>query len=101
MGMTDAEVVALLRDIAETEITHIASLPKPTSVKSDVFRARLAALTRGAEAIEEVARLREALKAMCDQAESDGWRFGLYADTLAQARAALSGERKGGCDGSV
>jgi hypothetical protein len=81
MGMTDAEVVRQLR------------LEAGYSEYSDEELA--AACLRGAEAIEEVARLRAALE-MQFAAVPVGWS---WAEWLVEreriARAALSGERKG------
>jgi hypothetical protein len=102
MGMTDAEVVEILRDIASRANyahTHHAAEAAATG---DMLWADLRdrswdtqqAAERGAEAIEEVARLREALTGILEIGKRDmsNPKYDGYFDT---ARAALSGERKG------
>jgi hypothetical protein len=91
--LTDGQAILLLRDIADTETTRLASLPplSAAGIKGETFRDRAAACERGAAAIEVVDAV---LATACP---ADGYNdFVLVPKfVIEQARAALSaGERK-------
>lgn len=97
--LTDAEAVDILR-LEAADAQDISA--RSASMRKSSFGRMAAACHRGADAIEECARLREALVNFTEWLDTPLWRRRMrdigghteefYNDAVAQARAALGGE---------